>query len=505
MTTQWINRDKLKNDNLKKENFSVIANNSSSNPLEQFLKANPLKSIFEREPVDSRIQIEPFLDNRDEWDNIIPIGEPEVNMENKKKKEKNAKIKINTNNRPNKEKNKQDDTLINSIITSLFTIFIALYVSYNWFFNVVEGLKTKRVEFYERFDFVNYLYFFTEYFYKIVKLFDETISIKIPWFVDLLKGKERSIFVLIFIISYFSVKSIIDFLKRIYGYLTTYIEKGKIDLFKIIYNPKNNNVFATILFFGYVLMGVIESFASIAKKMVPTAFDNVTQQTQATLEKKMEAENFDPSNRFKEALTQFKVLHPISYVIILLIRVSIVYGPTVAISSFLFLFYFKFYSLLGIPYYMGQSDDNKSDLFKGNFSYIEMFRRIHAYMNANQVFREIVEKDENGADLSLWEKILNVCELVIRKIFNYAPYIILFSSIFSVIPSIQKIYSPTYRNMGFVFITMACIGLFTFMTGEMPELYVQIKTVQEWFSNQAMQIGFVLSDASDNAKKYIHR
>ena len=214
MTTQWINRDKLKNDNLKKENFSVIANNSSSNPLEQFLKANPLKSIFEREPVDSRIQIEPFLDNRDEWDNIIPIGEPEVNPENKKKKEKNAKIKINTNNRPNKEKNKQDDKLINSIITSLFTIFIALYVSYNWFFNVVEGLKTKRVEFYEKFDFVNYLYFFTEYFYKIVKFVDESVTKHLPGFVELFKGKERCIFVLIFIISYFAVKTIFDFLFR---------------------------------------------------------------------------------------------------------------------------------------------------------------------------------------------------------------------------------------------------------------------------------------------------
>ena len=37
----------------------------------------------------------------------------------------------------------QDDETINSIINSLFSIFIALYVSYNWYFNMTEGYKKR--------------------------------------------------------------------------------------------------------------------------------------------------------------------------------------------------------------------------------------------------------------------------------------------------------------------------------------------------------------------------
>ena len=471
MTTKWI----------KEENFSTKEgfDNGSlpKNPLEQFLQANPLKSIFDSEPVDSRNLKESFLDNEKEWSNIVPIEEPQLPF---KKNNDNATSIL--------AKKNRDDKLINSIVITFFSIFIALYVSYNWFFNIIEGFKTKRIKFYEKFDFVNYFYLFTEYFYKIVEFFDKTISQRLPSLIELFKGKERLIFMLVFVISYFSVKSIFDFLIRIYGYLKTYVENGKFNFFKVLYNPKNNNIFASILFIIFVIVGVIESFAS----MKDSFFGNDINE----LNKLKEQTDFDPSTKFKDSLMQLKIAHPICYLILLLIRIAIVYGPTVSFSSMLFLLYFKFYSLLGIPYYISQPNEGdipKSELFKDSTSFIELFRRIHAYMNANNIFREI-----NEPPTSIYEQILNGVEISLRYLFNYSPYIIMFFSLFSVIPSILKIYSPTYKWTGIAIISFLSIVLFKFMINEMPILYVNIQKVKNVLGKVSESMASVFSNIVDN-------
>ena len=299
------------------------------NPLTMFLQSNPLKSIFDRELIDSRNtdQIENFdqINPIGEQDNINPIGSPDDEINDKS---------LSTN------EIKQDEKLIDSIMISLFSLFITLYVSYNWYFNLTEGF-TKRIQFYEKFDVVNYLYFFSEYFYKIVRFFDETISIRMPGLVKTMKEsffKERSIFILIFFISHFVVNSVISFLTRVYKYVKTYMKTGKINIMQLIYDPKSNNIYISLIFVYYVIEGIISSFKSgiIDKKMDeidPTKIPN-------------------PSDSFKESLTSLKIAHPISYLIVVLIRVAIVYGPTVSLASTLFFIYFKFYSLLGIPYYL---------------------------------------------------------------------------------------------------------------------------------------------------------
>jgi hypothetical protein len=488
MTTKWINKEIFKEENFStklSEGFDNVSS-SNKNPLEQFLKANPLKSIFDREPVDSRNEIETFLDDdgdvietfsdddgdvietflddEKEWSNIVPFGEPGV-IKNRTKKGK-IKKKVNffkSEKKMTRAHLKRDNALIKSITISLFSIFISLYVSYNWFFNVVEGFKLTGDKFYKKFDVVNYFYLFTEYFYKIVKFIDQSVSKNLPNYVQLLKGKERFIFILIFIISYFSVKSIIDFLFRIYAYLKTFAEKGKIDFFQILYNPKNNNIFTTILFFVFVLVGVIESFGSIKDSIIGKEADELKNFT----------ENLDPSKKFQNSLMQFKIAHPICYLIILLIRVSITYGPTVSFSSMMFLFYFKFYSLLGISNYTSQPDDSKPELFKGVKSLFEMIRRIHAYINANHVFTEMKETDKGVVDY---------LELFLRYLFMFSPYIILFFGIFNVIPSILKIYSPTYKLTGIAIISILSIALFKFMANEIPILYVNIEKIKNGIS-----------------------
>ncbi len=467
--TTWINKDKFKEENFSiKEGFDNGSDTvSDKNPLEQFLKANPLKSIFDREVVDSRNLQEAFDPNKelnpigdqDEDDNINPIGTPDDEIF---KGKFSTKIK-------NKNKRvlthadiKRDNALIKSIIISLFSLFITLYVSYNWYFNLTEGFS-KRIKFYEKFDVVNYMYFFSEYFYKIVKFFDSTISIKVPNLVKTLKGsffKERSIFILIFFISHYAVKSIISLVMRVFKYVKTFSETGKLNVWKLLYDPKSTNIYMTLLFVGFVIEGIISSFTSAYANKAMNELDPST----------VDESTVDPSDSFKASMTEFKIAHPLSYLIIILIRVAIVYGPTVAFSSSLFFLYFKFYSLFGIPYYLKFNSDpiDKSNLYNGvrEGSFLDIFRRIHAIMNAKHVFTEIKEEPEG------FEWVRSKLELVSRLFFNNLPFLIMFFGLIKSVPSILKIYSPIYKWSGIGLISFFGFALIKFMLEENPKIYV---------------------------------
>ena len=503
MTTKWINTEKIKDENFSmKEGFD----NGSlhKNPLEQFLQANPLKSIFDQEPINSRNLNEPFgemqninendlnpIDDQDDIDNINPLGSPDDEIF------KGTKINNKSENALTKSDIKRDENLINSILVSLFSLFITLYVSYNWYFNLSEGFS-KRIEFYEKFNVVNYMYFFSEYFYKIVKFFDETISIKIPGLVKFFKGRDRTIFVLIFFISHYVVKSVISFLTRVYKYAKKYIETGKINLMKLIYDPKSNNIYISLLFVFFVIEGIVSSFKSgfIDKKMegmvppgaaalagAPGAAALAGAADPATGEA-AEA-NLNPSESFKEMLSAFKVANPLSYLIITLIRIAIVYGPTVSFASTLFFLYFKFYSLLGVPYYLKFNTDpiDEANLYSGvrEGSFIDMFRHIHAVINVNHLIFE----PNNDEEMS--SKIKNNLEKFARGIFNNLPFLVMFFGLIRSVPSILKIYSPVYKWTGIAFVSATMIGLFKFMLDENPKMYVlqeEIKNkLRESFSN----------------------
>jgi hypothetical protein len=494
MTTKWINTEKIKDENFSmKEGFD----NGSlpKNPLEQFLQANPLKSIFDQEPIDSRNLNEPFgemqninendlnpIDDQDDIDNINPLGSPDDEIF------KGTKINNKSENALTKSDIKRDEKLINSILVSLFSLFITLYVSYNWYFNLSEGFS-KRIEFYEKFNVVNYLYFFSEYFYKIVKFFDETISIKIPGLVKFFKGRDRSIFVLIFFISHYVVKSVISFLTRVYKYAKKYIETGKINLMKLIYDPKSNNIYISLLFVFFVIEGIVSSFKSgfIDKKMegmVPPGAAALAGAPDPATGAAAEAE-LNPSESFKEMLSAFKVANPLSYLIITLIRIAIVYGPTVSFASTLFFLYFKFYSLLGVPYYLKFNTDpiDEANLYSGvrEGSFIDMFRHIHAVINVNHLIFE----PNNDEEMS--SKIKNNLEKFARGIFNNLPFLVMFFGLIRSVPSILKIYSPVYKWTGIAFVSAIMIGLFKFMLDENPKMYVlqeEIKNkLRESFSN----------------------
>lgn len=467
--TTWINKEKFKETNNKIiEGFVDISLNI--NPLTMFLQSNPLKSIFDRELIDSRNinQIENFdqINPIDEQANINPIGSPD---------DENGNTKINDKSLSTNEI-KRDEKLIDSIMISLFSIFITLYVSYNWYFNLTEGF-TKRIKFFEKFDVVNYLYFFSEYFYKIVRFFDETISIRMPGLVKTIKEsffKERSIFILIFFISNFIVNSTISFLTRVYKYVKTYVKTGKINIMQLIYDPKSNNIYISLIFVFYVIEGIISSFKS------------------GIMDKTMNENEPNPSDSFKESLTSFKIAHPISYLILVLIRVAIVYGPTVSFVSTLFFIYFNFYSLLGIPYYLKFNSDpiDEANLYNGvrEGSFLDIFRRIHAIINVNHVLVEI--KDE---PTSSGEWVFNKVEKGLRILFNCLPFIIMFFGLFKSIPSILKIYSPTYKWAGITIISLISIALLKFMADEYPQIYVIQQQLKNIINNTAKSVSETVS------------
>jgi hypothetical protein len=78
--------------------------------------------------------------------------------------------------------------------------------------------------------------------------------------------------------------------------------------------------------------------------------------------------------------------------------------------------------------------------------------------------------------------VVDYLELFLRYLFMFSPYIILFFGIFNVIPSILKIYSPTYKLTGIAIISILSIALFKFMANEIPILYVNIEKIKNGIS-----------------------
>ena len=140
-----------------------------------------------------------------------------------------------------------------------------------------------------------------------------------------------------------------------------------------------------------------------------------------------------------------------------------------------------FYSLFGIFYYLKINKDpiDDSNIYHETreLSFIDMFRHIHAVMNVNHIFTEIKE-DPQGID---W--LYNKIEYVSRLFFNNLPFIILFYGLFNSIPSVLKIYSPTYKSLGISIISIVSIIIFKFMIDENPKLYVLQQNIRNKIDN----------------------
>ena len=102
-------------------------------------------------------------------------------------------------------------------------------------------------------------------------------------------------------------------------------------------------------------------------------------------------------------------------------------------------------------------------------SFIDMFRRIHAIMNVDKVFFEYKDETETT---SIGEKFKNIVEKILRTLFNFLPFIIMFFGLFKTIPSILKIYSPMYKWTGIALLSALALFLLKFMVDEYPRFYI---------------------------------
>ena len=151
----------------------------------------------------------------------------------------------------------------------------------------------------------------------------------------------------------------------------------------------------------------------------------------------------------------------------------------------MFFLYFKFYSLLGVPYYLKFNSDpiDEANVYSGvrEGSFIDMFRHIHAVINVNHLIFE----PNNDEEMS--SKIKNKMEKFARLAFNNLPFLVMFFALIRSVPSILQIYSPVYKWTGIAFVSAIIIGLFKFMLDENPKMYLlqeEIKNkLRESFSN----------------------
>jgi hypothetical protein len=465
--TNWINKNKfMENFSGSIETFSDISFNV--NPLTMFLQSNPLKSIYDRDITNSRNTQEPFTTPDDEIDNIKDFGTPEdveeigikAPAEQKEPKEPKKKKILSEN----------DENLIKTIVTALMTLFLTVYVSYNWFFNLTEGKR--QVKFHESFDFVNFAYFFTEYFYKIVQFFDMKIMESIPNFVgNMLESsffKERSLFVFILLISKTIVEKSMAFIFKIYDFLKKFLVNRKLDI-GMFYNPKNSNAIFSMLFFYFVVEGIISSFTS-------GVISNATG-------------ILDPSATFKESMTSFKIAHPVVYIIILAIRLAIVHTPTVSAVSSLFFLYIGFYSVFSILYYfyvnpiIPLKDSLYVDVKSG--SLIDFYRRIHAIINLKHVLFEINTETP-------WYK--TWAEKILRAFFTYLPFIVLFSGLLKVLPSILKISSPNIKWTGIGLFGLLVLWILNFAIHENYNLRMVQDKIKEQLADASNIVNTVLTE-----------
>jgi hypothetical protein len=323
--------------------------------------------------------------------------------------------------------------------------------------------------------------------------------VKIP---DLVKDffMKRFFFILIFMNSYFIVKYAILFLSGVYKYAKDVIAgKKNINILNYFYIPQETgkkkkksakkptglSIYMPLIFSYYVIEGIISSLKQGIENIVSSKVNDAVNLGPS-----------DPSNAFKDSMLSFKVAHPIVYLIIFIIRIAIIYGPTISFASFFIFMYFNFYSLFGIFYYYKINKDpiDEANIYHGtrDGSFIDMFRHIHAVMNVNHIFTEIKEEPKG------FEWLYNKLESFLRIIFNNLPFIILFYGLFNSIPSILKIYSPLYKWTGISIISIISLVLFKFMIDENPKYYVMQQVIKNKIESIIKKISNIMQEKTES-------
>ncbi len=376
-------------------------------------------SVSNRPSVPSLVPIitENF-ESEDQVDNIKDLGLPEEapNIEVEKpvepETESNEKIQ-----------NKVDDdmSLLNTILVSLVSVFLTLHVAYTWYYNFTQC--TGEATFYKKFDFLTSFSFITEYFYNIIKFIDVTLQERFVSFSKILINntflKDRSLFVLLLLIS----GSIVTYMIKFVKVFVTQIMNKK-------FNPKSlpgPNSLIAVLYFAFVLYGIFNNF--------------------------MEG----------GPVASFMTTNPILSILAIIIRVALLYVLTTNGLPYLIFIYIAYYSLVGAT---AKPDSLYAKVADGTF--IGHYRALHSIINVNHV---VYEMQDNAP-------FKNFVESILRGFFKYYPYIAL---LFGLAPLIIKSLDFNMAYLKYPFIGVVLVSIISVIwlaIQENPKLLIIYNTLK---------------------------
>ena len=389
-TTAWIKeKEKEKEKDITKD---ITKDKTKENfaPLSNLLKTKPIKSVYIDEPTDTRNEIQWADDNTIEGLDTI-TGSKFDNIKGlefaKTKKDRTFTLQKDV-----LKENKSDDSAIGKMANTVVTSLVALFMSYNLYFNFTNGSEIIKIG--DKLDKIP-----LKEGSGIVNTFNNIMSTSLPALAHSAINnnsyfKYRTLFVLLLIFCYRLLQTLV---KDAYGFIVGLFKQKSTSIFRYLFNFKGNNKLVSILFFFFLTKNIYAMFTEQGGPVV-----------------------------------SFVIANPFLFAILLFIYVVVLYPITVSLSTFVIYCLVAFYCIFSIVYFYFTQDFDPNSPYHGVKSLSELFDAINTHLSVSDT-HVIFENSDNPIEKffkTLW------------KNFNYSYIIILFLTL---IPSILNLHSSAYK------------------------------------------------------------
>jgi hypothetical protein len=383
-TTAWIKeKTKEKETENTKENFT---------PLSNLLKTKPIKSVYIDEPSDARNEIqwaEP-IDNDIEgldtitgskFDNIKGLEFAKPKKDNTPAQQKDVM-----------KDNKSDDNSIVKMANVVVTALVALFMSYNLYFNFTNGSEIIKID--DKLDKIP-----LKEGSGIVNTFNNIMSTSLPAVAHSVINnnsyfKYRTLFVLLLIFCYRLLQPLV---KDAYGFIVGLFKQNSTSIFRYLFSFNGNNKVVSLLFFFFLTKNIYSMFTEKGGPVV-----------------------------------SFVIANPFLFAFLLFIYVVILYPITVSLSTFVIYCLVAFYCMFSMFYFYFNQDFDPKSPYYGVKSLSELFDAINTHLSVSDT-HVIFENSDNSI-----EKFFKM----LWKNFHYSYIIIVFLTL---IPSIMNLHSVSYK------------------------------------------------------------
>jgi hypothetical protein len=384
-TTTWI----------KEKDKKIVTPKSTENftPLSNLLKTKPIKSVYIDEPLDARNEIawaEPIDDVPSSVEGLDTITGSK--FDNIKGLEFAKPKQLNEKQTDVLKENKSDDTSVKGMANIVVTSLVALFMSYNLYFNFTNGSEIIRID--DKIEKIP-----LKEGSGIVNTFNNIMSTSLPAIAhSAINGnsyfKHRTLFVLLLFFCYRLLQSVVS---DAYGFITGLFKQKSTSIFRYLFNFKGNNKLVSILFFFFLTKNIYSMFTEQGGPVV-----------------------------------SFVIANPFLFAILLFIYVVVIYPITVSLSTFVIYCLILFYCMFSMIYFYFTQDFDPKSPYYGVKSLSELFSAINTHLSVSDT-HVIFENGDNSVEKffkMLWQK------------FHYTYIIILFLTL---IPSIINLHSTAYK------------------------------------------------------------